>query len=154
MSIVLRHQFEASERAADELELEASHRSAMLCRNVEDHIENLTDLFTKLNHAVERWQLADGGDVSHDRIEQARELESFYRRLERLFARTPVLIASVKSIGFKISGEREFSDAWRELRGIICFSADDIAAGREQVRKGEVRPLAEVMNELWDRPLD
>jgi hypothetical protein len=149
MSIVLRHQVEASERAADELEVEASHSDAMLCRDIEDHIENLVNLFAKLNQTVERWQSSLKCEPGRDG-----ELEALYRRLERLCARSPALIQAARHMGFEVSGEQEFTDAWRELRGIVCFSVDEILTAAEQVRRGEVRSLREVMHELWDRPVD
>lgn len=147
MSIVLRCQVEASERAAEALE--ASHSDAMLCRDIEDHIANLVELLTKLNHAVERWQ-----STPSPQVEQATEFESLYRRLERLYSRSPALIRAARQMGFDITGERKFVEAWRELRGITCFSMEEVAKGAEQVRRGEVRSLGEVMNELWDRPVD
>jgi hypothetical protein len=157
MSIVLKHQVEASERSVTELEAELGrqHGSAMLCYDVQDLMRTAVNLHGTINRGVERWQ----DDLSTGRPDLRQETEhlgpewfALYQRLAAVFEKTAGLLRSVEKAGFVPDGKAEFSAAWRELRGIVCFDYDRVAAAFEQIRRGEVRPLEDVKRELWDRP--
>jgi hypothetical protein len=153
MTIVLRNQFEASERSARELEAQSPAHDVTDRYSVEDHLSILVGLFANIERDVERWQ-NQPVDVSHLADQREIEWEQQYRRLEQLFASAARLVNGVKQAGFVVEGEENFKAVWRELRGIVSFSREQVLAGAQQVARGEVRSLAEVMNELSDRPVD
>lgn len=159
MSIVLKNQLDASERSATELEAELrrQHRRAMICYDVEDLARSLVTLFHEINRDVERWQgaLATAAPDQAGELERAgTEWEGLYRRLAGIYEKTAGLVRTVESWSFEVDDKREFLLTWRELRGIVCFSHDRVAAAAEQVRRGEVTSLGDIAYELCDRADD
>jgi hypothetical protein len=158
MTIVLRNQLEASERSARELEAQIQQQDATSCYNVEDQLRSLVGIFTALSRDVDRWQNVPFTGASSGKSatleEQELEWVGQFRRLEQLFSGAAQLVASLKRLGLTLDGEEAFQSAWRELRGINSFSPEEVAAGIRQIETGQVRPLAEVMNELSDRTVD
>ncbi len=147
MSIVLKHQVEASEQAADEIEKGLENHKIDLCYEVQSLLRGLVVNAKNLRDFVERGHTGlSRGAPSFD----AREVDTLYRQLESIFRRTHELTLAAKSIagGYKIEGEEEFHSAWAELQGIICFSLDLVSIASEQADRGEGRELTEFMNEL------
>lgn len=155
MSIVLKHQVEASEKAAADLaiELRQQHRRAMLCYDVQDLMRSVIDLHAGLNRDVHRWQntiaaaKASGAEGPED---VGSEWEALYRRLGSVFDQTAQLVRSLEGDGFSLDGRPEFLDSWRDLRATLSFSLERVAAGVEQIRRGEGRKLEDVLAELGD----
>ena len=152
MSIVLKNQVEASERSAQELELQGSHDRAMLCRDVEALIDMVVETLADMNQYVERWQSDVEGGTPYLEAD-ARGLFDLYVRLERTFLRTSQLIRRVEQWGFDVEGKRTFFAAWREIKGVVCFSIDRVAESFAQIRRAQTRTLGEFADEL-SRDLD
>jgi hypothetical protein len=158
MNIVLKNQIYAADRSAQELEdeLQNQHRGAMLSYNVQELAQSAVDIFSEINDNVERRQ----GDQVNSKQEEgdglaqhANEWHDLYRRLAIVFDRTAGLVGAMEKEEYLIDGKREFLAAWRELRGIVCFSPNRVALAVEQLQRGEVRPLADIERELRDLPL-
>jgi hypothetical protein len=154
MNIVLKNQIEASEKSAHEIEIEfqQTHRWAMLCHDVQDLARSAVKLFSEMNDDVERWQADMLAKDSNDSAGFEGQREEFYRRLANVFEKTAGLIQATEDAGFAFDGKAEFLAAWRELRGIVCFSRDEISIAVEQSRRGELRSLGEIELELRDLP--
>lgn len=157
MNIVLKNQVEASEKSAQQLEdeLQHKHRWAMLCYNVQDLARSAVTLFSEINDDVDRWQrdLVDCTQPGCEELVQfGKEWDDLYRRISGVFERTFGLIRALENKGYSVDGKKEFLEAWRELRGIVCFSRDRVAAAVEQIQRGEVRSLGDVERELQNLP--
>jgi hypothetical protein len=156
MTIVLKHQLEASEKSAEQLEgeLQRQHHGAMLCYDVQDLMQSLVALFQTINRDVERWQgeFTAKPELRAELENVGLEWEGLYRRLAAIFDRTAPLLVEIERLGFILQNKPAFLSAWKELRGIICFSYQELATAVDQIRHGESKPLQEVMNELWDHP--
>lgn len=157
MSIVRKHQVEASEESAADLavELRQQHRRAMLCYDVQDLMCCVIDLHAGLNRDVDRWQnaiavaRASGAEEPED---VGPEWEALYRRLGSVFEKTAQLVRALKDDGFSVDGRPEFLNSWRDLRATLSFSLERISTGVEQIRGGEGRKLEDVLAELGDEP--
>lgn len=157
MSIVLKHQVEASEKSAAELasEFRQQHRRAMLCYDVQDLVRSVVQLHAGLNRDVERWQdaiasaKASGTEEPED---LGTEWEALYRRLGSVFEKTAPLIRALEDEGFTVDGRPEFHASWRDLRATLSFTLDRITTGIDQIRRDEVRRLEDVLAELGDGP--
>lgn len=158
MSIVLKYQVEASEKSADEIDeqIRHDHRRAMLCYDVQDLSRSLVTLFQDINRDVERWQKEAAGrepQLCAELQKHAREWDQLYKRLSAIFEKVAGFIRAMETFGFQIEGRQQFLIAWRELRAIVCFSQDQVAAAVEQVRTGRVRTLGEVRDGLRNSPV-
>jgi hypothetical protein len=154
MSIVLKNQVEASEKSADELEsqLKISEAGAMLCHEVEAQMESVVDLFTDMNHFVERWQ--DDVEQGKPHAEESGDgLYDLYVRLEKVASRAGELGRKLEGWGFEVAGKKPFLNAWRSLKGIVSISPERVAESFAQIRRGETRSLGEFADEL-SRDLD
>jgi len=156
MNIVLKNQVEASEKSAQELEEEISHTHgwALLCYNVQDLSRSAVNLLSEIGIDVERWQrdLADNAQQDSQMAQLGSEWENLYRRLAGVFEKTAGLLHRLETEGFAIDGKPEFLAAWKELRGIVCFSVDGVAKSVEQARRGQTRSLGDIELELRDLP--
>jgi hypothetical protein len=152
MSIVLKNQVEASERSAQELDLQGSHDRALLCRDIEALIDMIVETLADMNQYVERWQSDIEGGVPYVEAD-ARALFDLYVRLERTFLLTSQLIRRMEQWGFDLEEKPAFFVAWREIKGIVCFSIDRVNESFDQVRRGQTRTLGEFADEL-SRDLD
>jgi len=147
MSIVLKNQVEASERSAQQLDLQDSHDRAMLCRDVEALIDMVVETLGGMNQYVERWQSDIEGGVPYVEAD-ARGLFDLYIRLERTFLLTSQLIRRMEQWGFDLEGKPAFFAAWRKIKGIVCFSIDRVNESFAQIRRGETGTLGEFADEL------
>lgn len=156
MSIVLKNRVDASERSAEVLESELlrDHRIAILAFDVQDLARDVVDLFRRMNEDVERWQDQIALGTCPEFLNQEAEWDQLYRRLADLFERAHSLILTIESFGHRVDSKAEFTAAWRELRGIVSITLDEVRQGAEQINRGEFKSLGEVAGELWDRTLD
>jgi hypothetical protein len=149
MSIVLRHQLEASEKSADALEnqINISQAGGMVCHEVEAQMELVVDLFADMNHFVERWQndIKEGKTYSDDFGSQLYDL---YVRLEKVASRAGQFGRKLEGWGLQVAGKKQFLNAWRSLKGIVSISTERVAESFEQIRRGETRTLGEFADEL------
>jgi hypothetical protein len=148
MSIVIKNQIEASERSAEELEheLKTNHQQALVCREVESLMESLIAIAVELGKVVEHWQTGASQEKLPD--EFGIEIFDLYVRLEKTATRTALMARAVEKWGYTLSQKKRFSTAWRELKGIVCFSPDRVAKSFAQIQNGETQTLGEVANEL------
>lgn len=148
MSIVLNNQITASDRSADELEqqLMERHQLALISFEVRDLAASVVIHFNAIADEVLHWKNVK---LTADQLKEIGEgLETLYRRLPRLFERTAKLIKHVEGGGPEVEGKAEFFKTWRELRGIVCFSHDQISNAVGQIERGEVVPLEDIKRAL------
>jgi hypothetical protein len=154
MSVVLKNQIEASEKSAQTLEeqLLHEHRCALLSFEVRDLAKSLVSLFRDMNDDVAHWQqvISDAnGPAPAELMKLGDEWDVLYRRLSGIFEKGAHLIREAERLGPEVDGKLEFFKAWRELRGIVCFSRSSVAIGAEQARRNEARPLGEITRALY-----
>jgi hypothetical protein len=156
MSIVTNYQVEASEKSAQAIEeqLRLDHRLSMICYDIQDLAQNVVNLFVSLNQDVERWQRQTTIAPQNVPADIASTYDGYFQRTTALFEKTAALIKMIEEKGYEIKGKKIFLESWREIRGIVSHSRQDVTAAVEQVRRGEVKPLRQVKDELWDRPID
>ena len=152
MSIVLKNQVQACENSARELEEELIRDSRIACVafDVRDLARSAVALFHDIGRDIEEWQR----DMSNSPHSEA--LASFgnnwlelYTRLNGVFGKTAELIRRIEQVGPEVDGKPEFFKAWRELRAIVCLPQDRVAIAVEQSRQNEMRPLGEIVRELF-----
>jgi hypothetical protein len=157
MTIVIRNQIEASEKSAQELEsaIGRDHHEAAICFDLQDLARSEVTLLADINRDVERWQKSVAETTTGDAEESAnceKNWDALYRRLQGVFEKTAKLIQAMEERKFSIDGKAEFLKAWRDLRGVVCFSLEGISAACEQVRTGNVKPLSEIKRGLFSPP--
>ena len=149
MTIVLRHQVEASEQAATEIESEIEGQGISLCYEVQSllkglvaNAKDLADFIESIRHSLMR------GEPYFD-AESLKEIDALSRRIESTFGRAHRLAKSVESFSnCTIEGQHQFHLEWEKLRGMTCFSLESIIVANGQADRGEGRELGEVMHEL------
>jgi hypothetical protein len=152
MTIVLKHQLEASERSAAEIEgvIERDRQNERARREVEYLMRVITLLHRGINRDIEIWQDSGASTTEED---ASAEWLGLHHRLNGVFQKVVRFVHELENDGQEFQRKQEFLASWRDLRSSLCFTADRVSAAVEQVRRGEVRPLGEVARELWDRPI-
>jgi len=149
MTIVLRHQVEASEQAATEIESEIEGQRISLCYEVQSllkglvaNAQDLADFIESIRHSLVR------GEARFD-PEPLKEIDALSRRIESTFGRANHLVQSVESFSnCTLEGQDKFHLEWEKLKAMVCFSLDSIITANGQADRGEGRELADVMHEL------
>jgi hypothetical protein len=126
----------------------------MFCLEVQDLISSIVELVHDINVSVERWQ-SNVSTVENDRREETSTAwYSLYQRLATdICPRSARFVQYIENDGHQVEGKNEFLRAWGEVRGITGFSLESVTSSIEQVRHGNVYPLGDVTNELWDAPV-
>ncbi len=144
MSIVLKNQVEASERSVEELRLKIDQDRATICMDIQALMESVRDIYRDINHYVERWQAKN---IEGDRWNMA-AIFGLYIRLDKSFGGTADLIGKLETKGYQFEGQVAFTNAWRDLKTITCFSPEGLEESFAQIRRGETSTLAELENEI------
>jgi len=149
MSIVLRHQVEASEHAADDIEKEIDSTTVPLCYEIQSLMSSLVAQVKSLGELVQM------GHASMKRGEQSfdarcvNDVDELYRKIELIFGRVHHIAERLKRLSdYRIDGKDEFYLAWADLRAIVSFSLDAVRVASNQADRGEGRELMEFMHEL------
>src|SRR6476646_1742237 len=99
MSIVFKHQVEASEQATGELEGELGRKRDSLHYEVQALLKNLVQIVQGLNGDVAHWHEVISSEPTTLQEEQGREIFELYRRLEHTCQRAAQLAAAVERSG-------------------------------------------------------
>lgn len=117
----------------DRWDVEARIRVAMAIYQV------INDLDERLARDV----IAEGGDFDRPTSERIREL---YAAWERPAAGIVVQLKSLWERGTKVEGGDAFADAVLEARSMLHLSLEELDQRAAQLRRGEKRTMAEVMD--------
>jgi hypothetical protein len=124
--------------------------------DVGELIRSLVTLLRQIKREVRAWQKRIAtSETSQTRAalaSTAGNWETLYRMHAATFEKTAKFIVKLEENGCEVPGKPAFNRAWRDLRAIICFTSADVAEAMDQVRRGDVRPLDEVMNALSNKP--
>jgi hypothetical protein len=154
MSIVLLNQISAAEKSADDLSEELrDHRTAMLCYEVESLLKLIVIIYAVAGRMMESWQKAAKDHSKEKNAQISNEAFMMYKQIAIVCEKSAQVVRGVEGFGFTVAGKRDFQIVWRKIRGITCFTPDQVEAGLSEIARGEMRPLEDVQNDLWDTPV-
>ena len=116
------------------------------CWDVEARIRVALAIFqviSDLDERLARTVMAQGGKFDRGTSEQIREL---YAAWERPAARIVPQLKALRKAGTKVEGGDAFVNAVLEARSMLHLSLDELDETAAQLRRGEKRTMAEVMD--------
>jgi hypothetical protein len=150
VTIVLKHQVEAAEQAADELE-QMEDKRVPICYEVQDLLKILVEITDAMVTHVERVNgQVERGEIELD-VQEARQTFALFGRLNSTFSSAGSLAQRVERYGYTIDGKDKFITAWQKVSQIACFDFDSVIRADAQFARGEGRDLGDFMNELRDQ---
>ena|SRR5687768_12987253 len=149
---VIDRQLESLSVSASEAPAKLSERApAAVTQEIEDLLALSVVLFERMKTGVERWQSSVTDWAANDWVDQARILESRYRKLRETFERIEITLAEREAHGIEPDGAGKFREAKRELDLLCQLSVDRMLKADKGFSEGRGRPMAEVRDELRRR---
>jgi exonuclease VII large subunit len=136
---------------ADVSASEPSAGVATVRREYEDLLAMAVALYERIRTGVQQWQASVKDWESPAWLDQARQFEARYRRLQETFANIAAALADLEAAGGRPEGALEFRAAKLDLDLLCQLSVDRMLKADESLRQGRGRSMAEVRDELRRR---